>query len=261
MVQSKTLRGCVMTVTVLSLLACAPSPEKAEEQPKPTPAEAAKEKQPAVTPKPRVVPAEKPAAAPKPLPEQQNYVILADASDVRIFVYRTGRLASRIGHNHVISSPDVHGTMTLKRGVTGSTVDIGVPVATLVVDDPEKRKQAGSKFETEISEQDIEGTRRNMLSSRVLDAGQFPLVTIQATVTGGQPPDLQADVSMTLHGKVQQFQTPVKFRKEGMLATATGGFTIRQTDFGIEPFSMLGGALAVKDEVEIQYSIVARPKE
>jgi len=39
--------------------------------------------------------------------------------------------------------------------------------------------------------------------------------------------------------------------------TASGSSKILQSDFDIAPFSVLAGALAVKDELNIQYRIVA----
>ena len=243
------LRGWVVVVMALFVAACAPSPEKDAQEPEAARAETRAEKEP------------EPAAVVKPLLERQDYVVVREDSDVRILVYREGRLASKVGHNHVISSPDIQGTAVLTRELVGSTVDIRIPVATLVLDDPEQRKEAGREFSTTLSESDIENTRRTMLSSRVLDAGPYPLVRITATVTGGTPPDMQADLSMTLHGVEQQFPAPVKLERQGPLATATGAFSILQSDFGIEPFSMLGGSLSVKDEVKIQYRIVAKPKD
>ncbi len=261
MVDSVRLRGTLAATVTLLLLACAPSQEKAAEPPEAEPVGTRADEKPAVSAETRSAQEKKPASVATPPPEQLTYVVLPDVSDVRIFVYRTGRLATTLGHNHVISSPDVQGTMVLTPELTGSIVDIRVPVATLVVDDPEQRKEAGPDFQTQLSDEDVASVRHTMLSSRVLDAGPYPLVTIKATVTGGTPPELQAYVVMTLHGTVQQFQSPVKFEKDGMLAVAKGSYTIRQTDFGIEPFSMLGGSLAVKDEVKIQYRIVGRPQE
>ena len=261
MVESVTLRNSLAVTVTLLLLACAPSQEKTAEPPEAEAVRAQADKKPAVSAKPRPVQEKKPASVATPPAEQLTYVVLPDVSDVRIFVYRTGRLANTLGHNHVISSPDVQGTMVLTPELTGSIVDIRVPVATLVVDDPEQRKEAGPDFQTQLTDEDVANVRRTMLSSRVLNSGPYPLITIKATVTDGVPPELQAYVVMTLHGTIQQFQTPVRFEKEGMLAVATGSYPIRQTDFGIEPFSMLGGALAVKDEVKIQYRIVARPQE
>jgi hypothetical protein len=38
---------------------------------------------------------------------------------------------------------------------------------------------------------------------------------------------------------------------------ATGTLAIEQSEFGITPFSILGGAIAVKDRVDIAFRIVA----
>ena len=260
MVGALIIRGALVSVLALSILACAPSSERADTQPEAaTPGSPAKK--PAASAEARPDERKEAPSAAKPIPEQQDYVVVSEESDVRIFVYREGRLADRIGHNHVISSPDIRGSMMVTRDLVGSTVDVLIPVATLVVDDPEQRKEAGEGFQTVIPEKDIKATRQRMLSSQVLDAGPYPLVKIKATVTGGSPPELQADVAMTVHGQVRNFLTLVRFERQEALATATGSFTLLQSDFGIEPFSMLGGALAVRDEVGIQYRIVAKPKE
>ena len=39
---------------------------------------------------------------------------------------------------------------------------------------------------------------------------------------------------------------------------ASGEFTVRQTDYGIKPVSVAGGALKVKDELKFSFDIVAR---
>ena len=39
--------------------------------------------------------------------------------------------------------------------------------------------------------------------------------------------------------------------------TATGSLAIDQSQFGIVPFSILGGAIAVQDRVNITFQIVA----
>ena len=242
----------VLTVAILAqaLLACTLGVEKAAEEPE------------AVPPPPTTEPVPKTAPAPSdgPPPLRPEYEIVPATSSVRILVFRTGRLA-RQGHNHVISSPDIEGSLSVKKGMLGSKVDIRIPVSTLVVDDPEQRKEAGREFDAELSDQQIESTRRTMLGSRVLDAGPYPSIRVMATITGGSIPDLLADVQMTLRGQTQRFQVPVKFEQQGTLVTASGNFAILQTDFGIEPVSLLGGALSVKDEVKIQFRIVGRPKE
>jgi len=39
----------------------------------------------------------------------------------------------------------------------------------------------------------------------------------------------------------------------------TGEFTVRQSDFGVTPFSALGGLMKVQDTVAIRFNLVAAP--
>ena len=235
-----------MAALALLLLGCAPQVERPEPGavvPPPTPV--------LERPGPSVAPPERPA--------EGVYQVDAQATDLRIYVYRAGRLA-RLGHNHVISSRDVQGTVTVGRTLEESTLRLEIPVATLKVDDPDLRKAAGPDFQSEPSESDIEGTRRNMLSERVLDAGPYPSISVQAGVAGGTLPDLELDLDITIRDMTRRIRAPVTLEESGDGVTASGELEIKQTDFGMTPFSVLGGALRVRDEVRIQYRVVARPR-
>jgi polyisoprenoid-binding protein YceI len=220
------------------LLGCAPQVEKAPLAPRQEAAPSA-------------------PVVPPVLPAEGVYQVDAQATDLRIYVYRAGRLA-RLGHNHVISSKDVQGTVTLRRDLQETTVRLEIPVATLVVDDPGLREAAGPGFRSEPSESDIAATRRNMLSERVLDAGPYPSIRVQAGVAGGALPDLEMDANITIRDVTLRVRVPVKLESSANSVTANGELEIRQTDFGVTPFSVLGGALSVRDEVGIRYRVVAR---
>ncbi|MEA3412972.1 MAG: YceI family protein [Pseudomonadota bacterium] len=43
-----------------------------------------------------------------------------------------------------------------------------------------------------------------------------------------------------------------------MKTRLSGEFSVKQSDFGIEPFSMLAGAFSLKDEIRLEFLIVAR---
>jgi polyisoprenoid-binding protein YceI len=227
------------------LLGCAPQVEKA------APGAAV----PPLAPRQEAAPSA--PVVPPVLPAEGVYQVDAQATDLRIYVYRAGRLA-RLGHNHVISSKDVQGTVTLRRDLQETTVRLEIPVATLVVDDPGLREAAGPGFRSEPSESDIAATRRNMLSERVLDAGPYPSIRVQAGVAGGALPDLEMDANITIRDVTLRVRVPVKLESSANSVTANGELEIRQTDFGVTPFSVLGGALSVRDEVGIRYRVVAR---
>jgi polyisoprenoid-binding protein YceI len=125
------------------------------------------------------------------------------------------------------------------------------------VDDPAARAAAGPDFEGSVPESAREGTQRNLLRTEVLDVAQFPDVTVRTGGLGGtwQEPVAQADV--TLKGVTRRIEVPFDLADAGGTLTARGTLRLRQTDFGIVPFSVAGGAIQVADEIVLSFGIVA----
>ncbi len=163
-----------------------------------------------------------------------------------IEVHRAGSL-SRVGHDHVIASHDVQGYAAPDDGRS----DLYLRLDDLAVDEPELRAEA--KLETHPSPEDISGTRRNMLNA--FQAEQFPFALVHIARTGADAP---LEVAISLHGVTRTVEAPAQVRVIGDELAVTGRMALRQTDFGIKPLSVLGGALQVQDEVELRYSIRAR---
>jgi YceI-like protein len=185
------------------------------------------------------------------------------ASLVAVEVRRAGSLA-RLGHDHVVASHDVHGFVAPRAG----RADLYVPLVPLVVDEPALRKEAG--FETEPSPDAIAGTRRNMLE-RTLEAERFPFATIVVRTRAGAKAETQTpfsvpkavatediDVTLTLHGVTRTFRVPVNIERDGERMHVAGSMKLKQSDFGIAPLSIAGGAIAVEDEVALRFRIEAR---
>jgi polyisoprenoid-binding protein YceI len=66
---------------------------------------------------------------------------------------------------------------------------------------------------------------------------------------------VQAELS--LHGVTRPLRIPAKIDRGAERIEVGGSFAINQTDFGIEPFSVFGGALAVQDRVDLSFTIRA----
>jgi polyisoprenoid-binding protein YceI len=128
--------------------------------------------------------------------------------------------------------------------------DLYVAVESLAVDDPAQRAAAG--FESTPSESDVAGTRSNMLE-KVLEAERFPFVVLR--VRAVEQGVLQAELSV--HGVTRPLRIPAKVDSGAERVEVSGSFAINQSDFGIEPFSVLGGALAVQDRVDLSFAIRA----
>jgi hypothetical protein len=204
-------------------------------------------------------PAGAPAAPPADFPEGYYREALAQGkpvfrvapaeSLVVIEVRRSGSLA-RLGHDHVVASHDVLGYVAPDEG----RADLYVALERLVVDEAVLRAEAG--FETQPTESDIDGTRANMLE-KVLEAEKFPFALIHASGADARQGDVTLSVALTLHGSTRTLQAPARIDADAGGMTVTGRLSFDQTDFGITPYSLLGGAIAVKDGVELRFRIRA----
>jgi hypothetical protein len=170
-----------------------------------------------------------------------------------IHVFRAGSLA-RLGHDHVIAARAIHGYALLPADLAQARADLYVALDTLSVDEPALRAQAG--LTTTPSAADIEGTRTNMLV-RTLDSAHYPYLAIRLSSPQGTLPAPTLNTEITLHGTTRTLPLTVTLDAAGDLLRATGQFSIHQTDFGIAPMSVLGGALQVRDQVDIDFEIYA----
>jgi hypothetical protein len=169
------------------------------------------------------------------------------ASLVTVEVRRGGSLA-RLGHDHVIAGHDVQGYLDPEAG----RADMYVALDRLVVDEPALRQAAG--FDTQPSAEAVAGTRRNMLE-HVLDTARYPFASI--SVGGMKEGGAIAPLSVTLHDVSRTLRAPVHIDATADQMVVTGELELRQTDFGIVPLSVLGGAIVVQDSVLLRFRIRA----
>jgi len=197
------------------------------------------------------VPADFPESYYRQIAAQGTRVFEVDpaASKIVIEVYRGGSLA-RLGHDHVVASHDVQGFVAPGAG----RADLYVRADRLIVDEPGLRAEA--KFETQPTDEDIAGTRRNMLNA--LEASRYPFILLSVAGAGSRT-EAGLRVSLTVRGVAREIQVPVQIDSNAVAFTVTGRMALKQTDFGITPLSVLGGAIRVQDEVSVRFRIRARP--
>ncbi|MBV8974997.1 MAG: YceI family protein [Sinobacteraceae bacterium] len=190
--------------------------------------------------------------------------ILPQSSLLTLLVYRGGALASA-GHNHVIASHDLSGTIYVSQPIAQSSFEVHVPVASLTVDEAVLRaQQPPAEFPADVSDSAKAGTRRNMLGEALLDAGQHPEIVLrslqlEATPGAADSGTVMAQVQSSVRGQLRSFTVPVRYRlgTNGMVE-ASGEFPLRQTDLGLTPFSAMLGALQVQDEMRVSFHILAQ---
>jgi hypothetical protein len=195
------------------------------------------------------------AAALRALPAPGEYKIDTSNSELRILVYRAGPLAN-LGHNHVMVNRGVTGLVQVGSSISSSSFSLKVPVESFVVDDPEARREAGSDFPGEIPPDAKSGTRRNMLGAAVLNAAQFPVITVSSVTLTGTPDALSAELTVSVAGHEAKLSAPCTLQGDAHRMIAAGSMELRQTAVGLVPYSLLHGALQVEDVMQLKFSIV-----
>lgn len=190
------------------------------------------------------------------------YDIDAARSLLTVRVYRGGTLGSA-GHNHLIASHTLAGTFYLADDPARSSVELHLAVAELTVDEPELRAaEPGADFPPDVPQAARAGTRRNMLSAAVLDAGEYPEVVLRSVGlepgAGGAPGALTAYLDAQVRAAHRTIVVPVRYELSGDTLTVTGETALRQGELGLTPFTALMGALAVEDEMRVRFRLVAR---
>lgn len=178
---------------------------------------------------------------------QHIYTIDPARSLITVTVRRGGALA-RLGHDHVIASRTVEGYVAPSAG----RADFHFRLDQMTVDEPALRTEAG--LDTQPSQDAIIGTRTNMLN-RVLEAERFPLVLLNARRASAQAREVQ--LTVTLHGVTRSVAVPLRQELSAGSMTVSGELSLLQTDFGITPMSVMGGAMVVQDRMELRFRLVA----
>jgi polyisoprenoid-binding protein YceI len=188
------------------------------------------------------------AALPAPPAYAGPQLGIDSASSLIVATVRRGGVLARLGHDHVVASHAISGSVAPQ----ANRADFTFRLDEMKIDEPDLRRIAG--LEKQPSADAIEGTRHNMLT-KVLDAERYPLVHVQA---GRGAPGQPLQVAITLHGVTRQLAIPAELREENGVLTVQGTVRLKQTDFGLTPFSVMAGALAVEDEMELRFDIRTR---
>jgi polyisoprenoid-binding protein YceI len=183
------------------------------------------------------------------------YTLAPNTSAVKIYAFRSGS-AAKLGHNHVLTAPQFTGFFLLPlNGTASGQFDLEFRLDQLEIDNPASRANLGKAFATVPTPEAILGTRQHMLGENGLQAERFPFVRIHSLAIVGESPKFAAKVQVEMHGQRRELWIPLTVEGVPDSLSATGSFVMRQSDFGVKPYSALGGILAVADEVIVEFTL------
>jgi polyisoprenoid-binding protein YceI len=182
---------------------------------------------------------------------EQGYTVVAEQSAVRIHVGKSG-LFGFAGHEHEVVAPVAQGTVVADPAdLARSSVTLSFDAAALkVTGEGEPAK-------------DVPQVQAKMVGPEVLDAARFQSITFRSrSVTGKEVKagvyDLQVTGELDLHGVSRSLTLPLRVEVAADALTATGKTTLRHSDFGMKPVSAGGGTVKVRNEIGVDFRIVAR---
>lgn len=196
------------------------------------------------------------AFAATPLLAQSGSVIV-EHSRVYVFVAKKGA-----GHDHGIEGRVAAGEIHLDRAE--QVGELTFDLRSLAADTTPARQFFKLPGETPADTQaEVTG---NMQGPSVLNIAQFPKAQLTIHRLRPLPPEAgqtaqpyQLDGEFTLHGVKKGLQFVATSESVNGMIRLRGRFTMKQTDFGIKPFSKLLGAVGVADELQVYGDIYLRP--
>jgi polyisoprenoid-binding protein YceI len=180
------------------------------------------------------------------------YVIDPAASRFTVQAFATG-LLSAFGHNPTIGIRDYAGEIQFVPD-TFEKAFVRLKVQTSAMDVLDEMKNDDrKKLEQEMYE-------------RVLDVNRFPAAVFESTQISVQKLDNgqcngRVVGELSFHGVTRTHTFAVRATDMGTLLRISGDFPLHQSDYGIKPVSIAGGAIRLKDELKFKFEISARRQE
>jgi polyisoprenoid-binding protein YceI len=183
----------------------------------------------------------------------EPFTVDAAKSRLTIQVGKAGAFSFIAGHTHEVAGPIDSGTVDVDRDdLSRSRLRLVINAAALKVT---------GKGE---SSEDVPKVQHAMESDSVLDVARYPRIVFQSTSVTvkerrGQTLDLVIAGELTIRDASRPVSAVVQAELAHETLTATGRFSIKQTAFGIKPITV-GGVVAVKDALDITFSITAQQR-
>ena len=184
------------------------------------------------------------------------YAIEPSRSEIAVTVFKAG-VASALAHDHVVRATRWQATLEVTPDPVALAADVRVDATALEVDEPDARARHG--LDGPPSGGDRAQIRATMLGADQLDVAQHPEIRFTASVLERDGEGFRLAGELALHGRTKRVALPLAIERDGDAFTARGRVRVKQSDFGITPYSAFLGAVRVQDEVEIAFTLVAVP--
>lgn len=180
-------------------------------------------------------------------------------SQFRVLVFKRG-IASGFAHDHIMGVSDYQGAVHFDPAdLTKSSVSIVVQAASLQV------------LDSKLSEDDRKEVKGNMDSDDVLHVEKYKTIEFKSKTIKlirsdprkdgkGTEYRLKITGDLKLHGTTKPVTFAAVVTDHGGHLVTEGEALVKQSLWGMEPYSAFLGAVGVKDVVKVTFKIVSKPK-
>ncbi|MGZ6970763.1 MAG: YceI family protein [Thermoanaerobaculia bacterium] len=167
----------------------------------------------------------------------ETWAIDAEKSSFTVHVFKSG-VFSAFGDNHEVRATVASGSVS---DGEKPSVELAVDARQMTVLDPGLAKEKRAEVQ------------KRMLGPEVLDVAKYPEIRFRSTAVRAMGEGRwRVEGVLELHGK----KVPLKFEVTGAKEKLRGSATVGQRAFGIEPISVAGGTVKVRDDVKVDFEIV-----
>ena len=181
-----------------------------------------------------------------------HYVIEARPSRITVQAFASGIL-SAMGHNPRVGIRTFSGEVDFNaKTAQASGFRLSMKANSLgVLDD--------------ISDKDLREIERTM-NEQILESAKYPdivyeVATVTITRIEGTLCSATLNGTLCFRGVTRTLSLSARIAVFDEMLRASGEFTLNQSDYGIKPISVAGGALKVKDELKFSFEMIARKQE
>ena len=182
--------------------------------------------------------------------KSRTYTIVTSESSFWVFVEKTG-LLSGLAHDHEIGVKSFAGRVVVpEAGAGGGSLELDINSQSLMVLDKKPGEEDKKKIYNSMHSEVLESAKYQKIT--------FKSVSVSALKQTGDGYNFTLNGDLTLHGVTKRIAVPVSAAITPQQLRATGKYTLRQTDYGIKPYSAAGGTVKVKNEVVVHFNIIAK---
>jgi polyisoprenoid-binding protein YceI len=181
----------------------------------------------------------------------RTYTIVPSESNFWVFVGKTG-LFSALAHDHEIGVKSFSGRVVIpEANALGGSLEMEVDAPSLVVLDKKPSEEDKKKIFEAMHNEVLESSKYQKISFKSVSVSDLKQ-------SGNDAYSFVVNGDLSLHGVTKRIAIPVAATITPQQLRATGKYTLKQSDFGIKPYSAAGGTIKVKNEIVINFNIVAK---